>query len=36
MDPHSFSLLYPDPDPKGENLKEKTEEMQGKWKKIVI
>ena len=25
-----------DPDPGGENLREKTEKMQGKWKKIVI
>ena len=33
-DPHSFSLLGPDPG--GENLREKTEKIQGKWKKIVI
>ena len=38
LDPdlHSFSLLDPDPDPGGENLRGKTEKMPGKWKKIVI
>ena len=35
-DPHIFSLLDLDPDPGGENLREKTEKMQGKLKKIVI
>ena len=36
MNPHPFSLLDPDPDPGGENLKKKNRKMQGKWEKIVI